>query len=124
MSIRKILVPLDGSEADRAALPAAFRLPRTFDAHVLAMHVRVEPTDALPFVGEGMSAALVQELVDLTEREDAARAAAARQTFDRAAESAPIPGVCVRDAGAPSAEWAGVVGREDDAIVRSAGSPI
>ncbi|MFO1119339.1 MAG: universal stress protein [Rhodospirillales bacterium] len=69
MTIRKVLVPLDGSDRDRLALNTAFIVARQFGARIDAMHVRVQPIDTLPFVGEGMSAALVQELVELSERE-------------------------------------------------------
>ena len=123
MSICKILVPLDGSERDRLALTAAFSAARVFAAHVEAMHVRIQPADALPFVGEGMSAALVQELVELTERESAARAAIARETFETMRTAAelptarvPVPGAA---GGGPSAAWLELRGQEDDAVVRA-----
>lgn len=124
MSIRKILVPMDGSERDRATLNAAFCLARMFDAHVAAMHVRIQPADALPFVGEGMSAALVQELVELTERESAARAAAARRTYQALLHEAGLPTVSAPptpDAGTTgaSAEWLDVAGRDDTAITQA-----
>lgn len=123
MNIRKILVPLDGSERDRLALMAAFSTARVFEAHVEAMHVRIQPADSLPFVGEGMSAALVQELVELTERESAARAAVARETFEAARAAASMP--ITNDpndrpsAGGPTAAWLEVPGQEDDLIVRA-----
>lgn len=123
MSIRKILVPLDGSERDRMALTAAFSTARVFEAHVQAMHVRIQPADSLPFVGEGMSAALVQELVELTERESAARAAVARQTFEAARAAALLP---IADnpssrppGGGATAGWLEIPGQEDDLVVRA-----
>ena len=118
MSIRKILALVDGSEASRTGLQSAFLIAKSFAAHVLAVHVRVEPTQAVPFVGEGMSGALVQELIELTEREGASRAAAAREIFDRLQLGAGIPRSSAPAAGGPSAEWAESVGREDDALVR------
>ena len=124
MSIRKILVPMDGSEHDRATLSAAFSLARMFDAHVAALHVRIRPADALPFVGEGMSAALVQELVELTERESAARSAAARKTYQALLQECGLPTVSAPpapDAGAAaaSAEWLDVAARDDTAITQA-----
>jgi nucleotide-binding universal stress UspA family protein len=118
MSIRKILALVDGSEASRTSLRSAFLIAKSFAAHVLAVHVRVEPTQAVPFVGEGMSGALVQELIELTEREGASRAAAAREIFDRLQVAADIPKSSDPAAGGPSAEWAEGVGKEDDALVR------
>jgi nucleotide-binding universal stress UspA family protein len=119
MSIRKILVPVSGGESGARALEVAFALAATMGAHVLGLHVRVEPADAVPFVGEGMSGALVQELMELTERESAARAVAARTLFQRAQQAAGVPSVEVPGGSMPSAAWEERAGREGDAIVRS-----
>jgi len=117
MTIRKVLVPLDGSDRDRHALDAAFAVAHVFGAHIDAMHVRVQPVDTLPFVGEGMSAALVQELVELSERETAARAAIARKTFEamRAAAAVPLASTVLPTA-TPSALWLELEGQEEDAV--------
>jgi len=118
MTIRKVLVPLDGSDRDRLALNTAFIVARLFGARIDAMHVRVQPVDTLPFVGEGMSAALVQELVELSERETAARAAVAYKTFGMMRAAAGIP-LATTDAAAPgsaSALWLERDGQEEDAV--------
>lgn len=118
MTIRKVLVPLDGSDRDRLALNTAFIVARIFGARIDAMHVRVQPVDTLPFVGEGMSAALVQELVELSERETAARAAIAHKTFETMRAAAEIP-LATTDAAAPgsaSAFWLEREGQEEDAV--------
>lgn len=117
MTIRKVLVPLDGSDRDRQALNAAFSVAQVFGAHIDAMHVRVQPVDTLPFVGEGMSAALVQELVELSERETAARAAIARKTFEAMRTAANVPlAAAVGAATTPSALWLELEGQEEDAV--------
>ena len=117
MTIRKVLVPLDGSDRDRHALDAAFAVAHVFGAHIDAMHVRVQPVDTLPFVGEGMSAALVQELVELSERETAARAAIARKTFEAMRAAAAVPlATAVRPTATPSALWLELEGQEEDAV--------
>jgi nucleotide-binding universal stress UspA family protein len=118
MSIRKILAPVDGSERSRTALRTAFQVGQIFGAHVLAMHVRVDPTQAVPFVGEGMSGAVVQELIELTEREVAARAAVAREIFDQLQLSTGVPKLSVPASVGPAAAWAESVGREEDTLVR------
>lgn len=118
MSIRKILAPVDGSEGSRTALHAAFSIARRFAAHVLALRMRVEPAEAVPFVGEGMSGALVQELIELTEREVAIRAAKAREFFDQLQRSADIPIASSPGAGGPSAAWVEGMAQEEDSFVR------
>src|SRR5512132_1348555 len=83
--------PADGSERSRFALRTAFAVAQRFDAHVLGAHVSIDPAQAVPFVGEGMSGALVQDLVELSVRENAARGAVARELFDRLLVDAGIP---------------------------------
>jgi len=63
MGIRKILAPVDGSESSRFALHAAFVVAQRFEAHVRGAHRSIEPAQAAPFVAEGISGALVPELV-------------------------------------------------------------
>ena len=119
MGIRKVLVPLDGSDRDHHALTAAFAVAHVFGAHIDAMHVRVQPVDTLTFVGEGMSAALVQELVELSERETAARAAVARKTFETMRVAAEVPVAAAADVSTPgsaSALWLEREGQEEDAV--------
>jgi len=64
MSYRKILVPVDSGDGAHGAVETAFALAGVFGAHVEGLHIRIEPADAVPYVGEGMSGALVQELID------------------------------------------------------------
>jgi len=75
MSIVKILAPLTGGARDRLVLTTAFVAAEPFAAHVVALFVRPDPTEALPFFGEGVSGAVIQEVVD-TAREAADKAAA------------------------------------------------
>lgn len=119
MSYRKILVPVDSGDGAHGAVETAFALAGVFGAHVEGLHIRVEPTDAVPYVGEGMSGALVQELIELTERESVARAAVAREMFERLRLAAGVP-VAEAPAGAEaSACWLEEVGHEADAVVRA-----
>ncbi|MBK8176130.1 MAG: universal stress protein [Rhodospirillales bacterium] len=117
MNIRKILVPIEDAEHERIALRTAFAVARTFGAHVEGLHVRIEAAETVPFVGEGMSGAVVQELIDLSERESAARASGAREMFVREQHEAGMPTVAAPNAGGPSAAWIERSGREDEALV-------
>lgn len=118
MSIRTILVPADGTDSCSRLLHAAFTLAAELQAHVFALHVRVLPADAVPFVGEGMSGVLVQELIELTERQSAARARAAQALFEEARQQAGLPSHVTPGAAGASAEWVETPGREEDVIVR------
>jgi nucleotide-binding universal stress UspA family protein len=95
MSIRKIIAPLTGGERDHVALRSAFAAAKPFDAHVVALFVRPDPADAMPFFGEGVSAVVVEEVLSVT-KEAADRAAGlARASLALVAES---EGVTLLDA--------------------------
>ena len=71
MALKVILVPVSEMKGGAAALNFAVSLARRFDAHVEALHVRADPRDAMPYMGEGMSGAAIQEIMDATEKEEA-----------------------------------------------------
>jgi nucleotide-binding universal stress UspA family protein len=77
MSIARVLAPLTGTPRDQAVLAGAFETSKPFNAHVVALFVRPDPADAMPFYGEGMSSNVVQEIMDVSKRaaDEAARKA-------------------------------------------------
>jgi nucleotide-binding universal stress UspA family protein len=79
MTIRKIVAPLTGGERDGVVLASAFAAAEPFQAHVVALFVRPDPAEAMPFFGEGVSAVVVQEIVDVA-RDAADKAAVAART--------------------------------------------
>ena len=115
--LKKILVPLAGRDSDRASLAMAFTIAKTFDAHVEGLFVRVDPRDAVPMLGEGLSGGLAEEIMKAAERESAADAETARKHFEAAraaaqaalTESAPGPGMV-------SAWFRDLIGRADDIV--------
>jgi nucleotide-binding universal stress UspA family protein len=64
MAYVKILAPLSGGPADVTVLAGAFAAAAPFKAHVVALFVRPDPAEAMPFFGEGVSGAMAQEIVD------------------------------------------------------------
>ena len=115
--LRKILVPVTGRDSDRAVLAMGFTVARIFDAHVEALHVKIDARDAIPMLGDGMSAALIEELMKAAEKDAAADAETARQHFEAAraaaqaavTQSAPGPGMA-------SGWFKSVTGRIDDIV--------
>ena len=87
MSIRIILTPLFGDDTDAAAAQAAFAVTRRLDAHVAGLFVRIDPLDAIPIVGEGISPSVIDDLTRATEAEMDRRSAAAKAHFEAARES-------------------------------------
>src|SRR5579884_809235 len=115
MAIRKILVPLSSVVAGEASLSAALMVARVWNAHVSAVHVRVDSRDVAPLAGEGLSGAMIEEMMTATEKESNDRAHAVREMFERfVAEN----DVRVSDGRSgiegPTASFASVTGREED----------
>lgn len=121
MAIRKLLLPLTGTAAGEAALATALMIARTWDAHVLALHVRVDSRDVAPLAGEGLSGAMIEEMMTSTERESQTRAQAVRAMFDNFVTERqvrigePNPGER-----AATASFAAVTGREEDLVAQLA----
>ena len=82
MAIRKLLLPLTGTAAGEAALATALNVARIWNAHVTALHVRVDSRDVAPLAGEGLSGAMIEEMMSATEKESAERAHAVRGMFE------------------------------------------
>ena len=91
MPIRTILVPADGTEASKPAIEMALKLAPAFKGHVEVLHVRADAKDAVPLLGEGMSGAMIEEMIDMAETEAAQRAKAARAMFDSTCGAQTIP---------------------------------
>ena len=121
MAVRKLLLPLTGTAAGEAALATALQIARLWNAHVLALHVRVDSRDVAPLAGEGLSGAMIEEMMTATERESGDRARAVRGMFDRfvtqhqVSLGEPTPGT-----EAPTASFAAVIGREEDLVAQQA----
>jgi len=116
MTLRTILIPLDGGDESRRSLDQAFIFGRQMDSHVDVLHVRSDPKDTVPLLGEGMSVAMIEDMMDIAEKEGVSRSARARQAFDAAVEThAPLVTETPAATGF-SARWLDETGREDDAM--------
>ena len=120
MPIRRLLLPLTGTAAGEAALTTALLVARLWDAHLTTLHVRVDSRDVAPLAGEGLSGAMIEEMMSATEKESSDRSNAVRTMFDRfvvqhgVTVAEPHPG-----AGA-TANFASITGREEDLVAQLA----
>ncbi len=121
MPIRKLLLPLTGTAAGESAIDTALVVARQWNAHILALHVRADSRDVAPLAGEGLSGAMIQEMMQATERESGERSSAVRIMFDRAIEAAGIPiEKPTHQADLPTATFETVTGREEDVVAQQA----
>jgi nucleotide-binding universal stress UspA family protein len=122
MTIKSILVPLSEPRLAKLSLKAAITVAEPFTAHIEALHVRPDSrTIAASYMGETMSAAMVEEMIATTERKAAENARKTRAAFDAtcAAEKIKIAAKPSR-ANAVTASWREEIGYEDQWL-RTAG---
>jgi nucleotide-binding universal stress UspA family protein len=81
MGFKVILAPLSGSASDAHTLATAAAVARKFGGRIEALHAAGDPRDAVPFVGEGASGALVEQIVGAAEKDLKRRAETARATY-------------------------------------------
>lgn len=116
MTIAKILAAASGDPEARAALETAFRLGQRFGAHIEAVNVRRNPRDAVAFMTEGMTGAVIEEIISTAEQDIDKRSQHAQQDFDALCKQMGIQSTATPEAGVVSASFRIEGGREDEVI--------
>lgn len=120
MTIRVLFAPVTGRKSDGAVLAAARGLAKRFNAHVDVVSLRTDPREAIPYLGEGISGALVEEFIEQAETENTEQAKKAQKAFDDWREAAGF--VLAESAGgnpqaaAPSCSWREALGASDRTV--------
>ncbi len=121
MAIRKLLLPMTGTAAGESALATAIMVARQWNTHIHALHVRTDARDVAPLTGEGLSGAMIQDMMQATDRESGERSSRVRVLFDRViAEAGIVLDHPMYRADHPSASFSTMVGREDDIVAQQA----
>jgi len=117
MGFKVVLTPLYGVPSDELALATALEIAKKFAAHVDVMHVRADPRTMIPYIGEGMSGALIEEMITSAEQQAEERSARVHAAFDdwRAKSNLPLAEVAREG---PSCNWVETVGRPDASVAR------
>jgi len=102
MTFREILVPLVDAEYGSAAIDAALALLSQPGGRITGAYARTDPRAAIPYIGEGMTADVIQELCNAAERDGLRKAAAAREQFEAACEK---HGATAGPGAGPEARW-------------------
>ncbi|CDO60496.1 Universal stress protein UspA and related nucleotide-binding proteins [Candidatus Phaeomarinobacter ectocarpi] len=90
MSIKRILCPLYGSPSDMGALNTGLALTKRFEAQADILFVRPNPTDALPYLGEGISGPIVEDIIDTARKAADSAEEQCRASASKAAEDAGL----------------------------------
>ncbi|MGI4950200.1 MAG: universal stress protein [Janthinobacterium lividum] len=120
MPIRRLLLPLTGTAAGEAALTTALMVARLWDAHLTALHVRVDSRDVAPLAGEGLSGAMIEEMMSATEKESSERSNAVRTLFDRFVAQHGVTVAEPHPRAGATANFASITGREEDLVAQLA----
>ncbi|NWG45542.1 MAG: universal stress protein [Alphaproteobacteria bacterium] len=88
--LKKILVPLIGDVRDRATLETAFRLAGQVKAHCEVVHIAPDPRTTLPYLGEGVTGAVIDDYLTAAQEASDRAAARAREAFDAARSSSGL----------------------------------
>lgn len=118
MTIKLVLAPLTGGKRDALTLANAFAAAAPLDAHVRALFVRPDPTEALPFFGDEVAPAMAGEIVDAAREAADAASAAAQASLNAAAAAAEFETVD-KPEGVPSASFFEMKGHFADCVVRA-----
>jgi predicted kinase len=123
MAYRRLLLPLTGTSAGEAALNTALMVARIWEAHLHCLHVRVDARDVAPLAGEGLSGAMIEEMMAATERESGERAGRVRQLFERFTAThgdvtlASDPNTAAKTPGV-TLSFEAIAGREEDVVAQ------
>ncbi len=121
MSVRKFLLPVSSSASAEAALQTGLMLAKMWSAHLQVLHIRTDTREIAPFAGEGLSGAMIEEMMSATEREGRTRVHNLRELFVAATEAAGVPmGDAMRGRNEPSASFMTMMGREDELVAYKA----
>ncbi len=118
MTPKSILALVDGSPLSEATLDTAVSVAKLFGAQLEALHVRADPATLVPIVGEGMSGAMVEQVMDAMAKSVESRAQRARAAYDKAAAKAGFP-IAWRQETGPEPVVLASAGRLVDLIVLS-----
>ncbi|MDA1089285.1 MAG: universal stress protein [Proteobacteria bacterium] len=118
MNIRTILVPLAGGDDMKPVMELGLTIGRDIGAHVDVLHVRSDPKDTIPLLGEGMSVSMIEDMIQITEKEGSDRAAKGRQVFDEIVGRLSLATATEPGGLGPTAAWGEEIGRDDEVTAR------
>lgn len=91
MPLARILAVIDGTSGSEAALAAALHLGRSHSARVELLHVETDVSTAVPAIGEGMSGAAVEQIMQTLQAEAENRRKQARALYEAKCRAAKLP---------------------------------
>lgn len=120
MSIKKILVPLDGSSAAYGVLDTALVVARRFGAHIDALHVMQRPEDAAPYMFDRIPANLKKSVTKELEKDEREQATEVRTGFEKFCANNDLNVTDKPGSDSVGASWHEEFGRTSEVLIRQA----
>lgn len=119
--MKSILLPLTAQIEDDNLTRVAALLAFQFRSTLNGLFIRLDPRSAVPFMGEGLTADMIQNLCDAADTEGMAQAKLAAKRFSREVEQAglTVAAPSQKPDGA-NARWSVVAGQISDIVGRRA----
>ena len=87
MSYKRIMVPVNGVDDAGYALSLAFDIDGRLDGEVVGLHATPDTASTLPYLGESMSGALVENMISAMDSAAETHRQAAQAAFDKALQA-------------------------------------
>lgn len=120
---RTILVPLTDHPSDPDCLRVALRLGQRWGSHVQALYTAVDSREAVAFLGEGMTAGMIEKVMEASASDCRVRGSRCQALFEQAVNAVgaprrtePPPIRAGEPQSAYSAAYDHAVGREDEIV--------
>ncbi|MEX0298781.1 MAG: universal stress protein [Kordiimonas sp.] len=116
--MKSILLPLTAHIQEHIVIDASISIASWLDATINGLFIRPDPRTSISFMGEGLTADMIQDLCEATESEGLDQAEKCEQTFNRAMMAADID--FESDTRGATARWRVAVGEITDHVGRKA----
>ena len=67
--VNVILCPISGAPENEPVLDMAYAVAKDLNSHLDVLHVQPEAKESIPLMGEGMSVAMVEDMIRIAETE-------------------------------------------------------
>jgi len=118
MAPKIILAAVTGQDTDAATLAIAAAVAKRFNGHIDALHVKGDPRDAIPFLGEGASGVLIEQIMAAAERDAGTRSGRARIAFETWRAASGLATATRPGGEGASVAWREETGTEEDCMAR------
>lgn len=119
MTYKTMLVVVGSADAGEATLETAYQVAQKFGTHIEALHVRTDARGLVPYTGEGMDGSMIEEIMEVTEREGGERAQTTRAAFDAFVDRHDLLVTAAPGShNTATASWREEVGREDEIVAQ------